>query len=134
MLRTWARTSRRSSYSLEIGAHDSAELTRRLAETLARPSDLTPRLIKFFEVLLSEDRSFSRAELKKALFQNQVGADVGQAGRYLSNISQFLTKKRNDHLRQLFSFEGDRRGARKENYYVRQEYRPLLAKVLAESA
>jgi hypothetical protein len=42
----------RSSFSLEKGEFDNAELERRLSATLARQSDLTPRLVRFLEILL----------------------------------------------------------------------------------
>ena len=32
-------------------------------------------------------------EVKQKLFAKGVGSDIGQTGRYLSNLSQFLTKK-----------------------------------------
>ena len=62
-----------------------------------------------------------------------IGSDIGQAGRYLSGISQFLTKKANLHLRQVVEFEsGGTLGETKDNYRVIDEYRDLLEDVLRE--
>lgn len=60
---------------------------------------------------------------------------IGQAGRYLSNISQFLTKKSNPHLRQSIEFETDgAQGETKNNYHIVSEYRGLIQQVLEETA
>ena len=48
---------------------------------------------------------FDREEIKQQLFKKNIGDDIGQTGRYLSNISQFFTKKSNPHLRQIIDFE-----------------------------
>jgi hypothetical protein len=127
------RRARRSSFSLEEGSFDLHELEQRLARTLARQSILTPRLIRFLEILLSEDRAFDREEIKQQLFAKGIGSDVGQSGRYLSNISQFLTKKSNPHLRQVVHFEtGGGLGEMKDNYRIVAEYRELLTHILED--
>ncbi|HAL61939.1 MAG TPA: hypothetical protein DCP08_05970 [Chloroflexi bacterium] len=123
----------RSSFSLEKGDFDIIELERRLRKTLQRRSDLTPRLISFFQILLSEDRTFDREEVKEKLFEKGVGLDTGQTGRYLSNISQFLTKPSTPHLRQIVEFDtGGSRGETKDNYRVLAEYRELLSRLVDE--
>jgi len=95
-----SRRPTRSTFSLEKGSFEPTELEQRIRRTLARRTVLTPRLVHFFRVLLSEDRAFDREEIKERLFKSGVGSNIGQTGRYLSNISQFLTKKSNPHLRQ----------------------------------
>ena len=128
-----ARRAGRTTFSLEKGNYDVPELEKRLRETLARRTDLTPRLVSFLGILVSEDRVFGRAEVKEELFDRGVGSDVGQAGRYLSGLSQFLTKRSNDHLRQVIEFEtSGERGERKDNYYVLPEYRDLLQRLVDE--
>src|SRR5207253_234854 len=81
-------TSIRSSFSLEKGDFDIPTLEEMLRMTLKRQSDLTPRLVRFLEILLSDDRAFGREEVKQKLLQKGVGSDISQAGRYLSNLSQ----------------------------------------------
>jgi hypothetical protein len=123
----------RSSFSLEKGDFDAATLEQMLRATLARQSDLTPRFVRFLEILLSENRVFGREEVKQKLFEKKVGADFSQAGRYLSNLSQFLTKKSNPHLRQTISFtSGGSGGETKDNYYVIQQYRDLMRLLVDE--
>lgn len=128
-----SKRSTTSSFSLEIGSFGPEELKKRLRATLARKSDLTPRIVVFLEILLSEDRPFDREEIKEGLLAQGIGNDFGHSGRHLSNISQFLTKKSNPHLRQVISFEtrgGE--GETKDNYLILPEYRDLLSGLVSE--
>jgi len=126
-----AKRSVRSSFSLEKSNLPDNELEKRLINTLQRESDLTPRVIAFLEIISSEERIFKREEVRSKLFEKGIGVDIGQSGRYLSNISQFLTKKSNPHLRQVIEFEtGGSHGETKDNYKVLPQYRGLLKSVL----
>lgn len=125
----------KSSFSLEKSNLEEAELKARIAESLTRLSDLTPRLRAFLEIISQEDRAYNRDEVKQGLYEAGVGSDIGQAGRYLSNISQFLTKKSNPHLRQAIEFEtGGTHGETKDNYHVISEYRDLIQQALEETS
>ncbi len=123
-----------SPFSLEKGNFSEEELKKRLKETLTRDSDLTPRLIAFIKILLSDNRAFSREEIKQRLFDMDIGKNIGQTGRYLSNISQFLTKKSTPHLRQIIDFEMPHgvEGEVKDNYRIVDKYRKLVKEVLEE--
>ena len=124
----------RSSFSLERSNLEPAELKARIAESLKRPSDLTRRFRAFLELIIREDRPFNREEVKEGLYESGVGRDIGHAGRYLSNISQFLTKKSNPHLRQAVEFEtGGANGEIKDNYHVVSQYRDLVQQALQET-
>lgn len=110
-------------------------LKARIVESLTRSSDLTPRFRAFLEIISQEDREYKRDEVKQALFEAGIGSDIGQSGRYLSNISQFLTKKSNPHLRQVIEFEtGGAHGEIKDDYRVDSEYRNLIKQALEESS
>ena len=123
----------KSSFSLEKSNLPEDELKQKILQTLKRDSDLTPRFIAFLDIITEEDREYRRDEIKTRLAEAGIGTDVGQAGRYLSNISQFITKKSNPHLRQLISFDsGGTHGETKDNYRVLPEYRDLLKAVLEE--
>ncbi|MGA0341175.1 MAG: hypothetical protein ACO3N3_10720, partial [bacterium] len=125
------RNSGYSSFSLERSNLSDDELLIRISESLQRPGDLTPRLRTFLKIILQEDRPYDREEVKNALYESGVGRDIGQTGRYLSNISQFLTKKSNPHLRQLVEFEtGGAHGETKTDYHVLNQYRSLLENAL----
>jgi hypothetical protein len=114
------------------GNFDTSDLEKRLRTTLSRPGNLTPRLVSLLEVLLSEDKEWDREEIKQKLSENHVGRDIGQTGRYLSNLSQFLTKKSNPHLRQVIGFTSDGGGQVKDNYRIFPEYRDLLKSLIEE--
>jgi len=67
------------------------------------------KLINYFKSSIIEvDREFKREEIKEKLFSLGIGKNIGQTGRYLSNISQLLTKKSTPHLRQVIEFSGGR--------------------------
>lgn len=128
------RTSK-SSFSLEKSNLPENELKDCLVESLMRPSELTPRFRSFLEFIIQEDRAYDREEVKQGLYEAGIGDDIGQAGRYLSNISQLLTKKSNPHLRQVIEFvSGGSHGETKNNYHVITEYRNLVGEALKESA
>ena len=124
----------RSSFSLEKSNLNPAELKQLIIESLTRPSDLTPRFRAFLEIISQEDRTYSREKVKQSLYEAGVGSDIGQSGRYLSNISQFLTKKSNPHLRQAIEFEsGGAHGETKDNYHVVTEFREIIQQALEET-
>jgi len=87
------RTPDSGSLSLEVEDLTTEQLGQRLLATLKRQSDLTPRFVALLEILLSEDRVFGLEEIKEALLKRAIGKDIGQAGRFLSNLSQFITKR-----------------------------------------
>ena len=123
-----------SPFSLEKGNFTDDELRKRLKETLTRNSDLTPRLIAFIKILLSDNRVFNREEIKQKLYDMGIGKNLGQTGTYLSNISQFLTKKSTPHLRQVIEFQMPHgvEGEVKDNYKIVDKYRELVREVLKE--
>jgi hypothetical protein len=125
----------KSSFSLEKSNLEPAELKERIIESLTRPSDLTPRFRAFLEIISQEDGIYNRDEVKQGLSEAGVGNDIGQSGRYLSNISQFLTKKSNPHLRQAIEFEtGGTHGETRDNYHVISGYRDLIQQALEETS
>jgi len=120
-----------SSFSLEKSDLSPDDLKEKLVSTFSRNSDLTPRVRVFFRILLSEDRNFDREEIKSKLHEEGIGNDIGHAGRLLSNISQFLTKKSNPHLRQVVDFQsGGSHGETKNNYKIFDEYRKIVEEAL----
>lgn len=129
------KQSGKSSFSLEKSNLEPDELKNRIVESLTRDSELTPRFRAFLEIIGQEDRIYNRDEVKQGLYEAGVGNDIGQSGRYLSNISQFLTKKSNPHLRQVVEFEsGGTHGETKDNYHIVSEYHDLIQQALEETS
>lgn len=129
------KRSIRSSFSLEKSNLPNDELKRRLIQSLTRPSGLTPRFRAFLEIIAQEDRIYDREEVKRDLNEAGIGDNIGQSGRYLSNISQFLTKKSNPHLRQVIEFKtGGTHGETKNDYHIVSNYRELVNVALEESS
>lgn len=125
------KSSVRSTFSLEKSDLNEKDLKLALKNTLLRKSEQTQRLIKFLTILLEEDKKYNRKEIISKLFHKGVGANEGQTGRFLSNISQFFTKKNNSHLRQLVTFDtGGGFGEKKDNYKIETPYRLLVEEVL----
>lgn len=123
--------NKRSSFSLEESNYDDERLAIEIEKSLTRESNLTPRLIEFLKILLQERRSFDREDIKAALFNRGIGDNIGQTGRYLSNISQFITKKSNPHFRQIISFQGDLgSGMAKNSYTIHEKYVDLVTSVI----
>jgi hypothetical protein len=125
----------KSSFSLEKSNLEPTELKAKIIESLIRDSDLTPRFRAFLDIISQEDRVYNREEIKQGLAEAGVGNNIGQAGRYLSNVSQFLTKKSNPHLRQAIEFEtGGTHGETKDNYHIISDYRELIRQALEETS
>lgn len=122
---------KQSSFSLEKSNLDSESLKGELILSFNRASDLTPRVRAFLDILLSDIRAFDREEIKSKLFDSGIGDNIGHTGRLLSNISQFLTKKSNPHLRQVVEFSsGGTHGETKNNYQLIDEYRNIVKEAL----
>lgn len=122
---------RPSSFSMEKSSLPYDELKAKITETLSRKSDLTGRVIAFFDILSKSENEVERETIKKELFKRGKGDNIGHAGRLLSNISSFLTKKSNPHLRQIIEFKsGGGQGDVKNNYKLIGEYRELINEVL----
>ena len=123
--------SKNSSFSLEKSNFEDEKLKIELIKSFNRTSELTPRLKAFFEILLSKRKVFDREEIKSELLNSGIGDNIGHSGRLLSNISQFLTKESNPHLRQVVNFSsGGTHGETKNNYEVFDEYRIIVKEAL----
>ena len=73
----------------------------------------------------------SRAALKKAFVNFDPHYDESKVGYYLTLISSQLGMKKNDFLRQVVAYDYPRHHWEKDNFSIRQEYRSLVAEVVA---
>ena len=108
----------------DVPTMPEVELIARIQGSLSRTSDLTPRLRYFLDRLSKcEDRTLSRDELIQEMREKGILPNE-RSGTYFSNISQFLTKRTNGHLRQLVEFSSSGgSGAKKDEYKMRPEWR-----------
>ena len=119
-----------SHVSFEEGSFTDSELEERLRITLSEDSTVIPRFVVMLKILLIWV-VLMRDDLRDQMFEAGVGDNIGQTGRFMSNISQLLTKTGNEHLRQLIQFDADVRvGAKKDGYTIPSQYRSLIARVL----
>jgi hypothetical protein len=68
--------SKSSSFSLEKSDLEPETLKEQLSLSFSRDSDLTPRVRAFFNILLSENKSFDREEIKTKLHEEGIGNDI----------------------------------------------------------
>ena len=73
----------------------------------------------------------SRAALNKAFVNFDPHYDESKVGYYLTLISSQLGMKKNDFLRQVVAYDYPRHHWEKDNFSIRQEYRSLVAEVVA---
>lgn len=121
-----------SEENLSIPNYPDDELIKHLTDTLNSKMPIANYLKAFVKLLLTERRRFDREEIKE-YFHRELGLreTVSCAGTYLSNVSQCLTRKDSGHLRQIIGFDFEPNvGAKKNNYYIRDEYRQLIQDVL----
>jgi len=113
------------------GTFEIPELKEKLEETINHPTKLKPKFICFLKLLLSENRVFSREEIKQELQKEGISINERQAGTHLANISAFITNPSNSHLQQVI--ESERIGwGMKDNYRIVPEYRDLVASVIRD--
>ena len=121
--------------AFDVPEYSRDELKIKLSDFLSKQINLKERFIAFFKILLSENREFHREEIKETFFKMyEIGNDAQHAGRLLSNISQSITRKANDFLRQLIKFgrDHDQSGAYKHSYFIPDEYRHLVQEIIDE--
>ena len=120
-----------SHVSFAEGSFTQEELSERLRITLNEDGVVIPRLIVMLKILLKQDQPMMRDELRNKMYEAGVGDSIGQAGSFMSNISQLLTRVGNEHLRQLIQFDADVRvGAKKDGYIIPPQYHSLIEHVL----
>lgn len=128
------RRKNQKNWSSDVPTYADDDLRDELQKTLNRNSNLTPRLMLFLKIIVEQNEPIKREDMKGRFVSGGIANDVGLAGTYLSNISQFINKRDNGHLRQIieFSSEGDvgQAGAKKDDYRIREQYRELVKGLL----
>ena len=114
------------------GSYDLARLKDLLRDYLSRGRVTSQRMrdIVFHPELLAT-KVVPRAALKKAFVNFDPQYDESKVGYYLTLVSSQLGMKKNDFLRQVVAYAYPRHHWEKDNFSLREEYRALVAEVLA---
>jgi hypothetical protein len=73
----------------------------------------------------------TRDQLKELVAQTE-SADAKKLGLALGSLSSQLGRKENDFLRQVLGYSYPNHPWEKDDFFIRQEYRGLVAQVLKE--
>ena len=123
------------NYSNLASDYDHSSLKVKLIETFKTHPKQFERLKVFLELLLKSQGELDRNLIIEEFNKRTLSRDLRQAGTHVSNISQLITNKHNDHLRQIIKFNSDSKpGARKDFYKLDTQYRTLLEEVLTTIA
>jgi hypothetical protein len=116
------------------GSYPLNELMQRLKQYLSQTLWSVQRMRKVLIPVLLRDGKVTREQLKDEFVKLGAADNVRDAGYFLSLISQQMGMTKNDFLRQVIGYESHPVYPWvKEIYYLRDEYKELLAESLSES-
>lgn len=115
------------------GNYPEGELRQKVAQYLSSSLWSAQRMRKAIIPVLLRDGKATRNQLKEEFVKVGIAYDANQAGSFLSLISQQMGLAKNDFLRQVIGYEYDPNHPwLKEVYYIKDEYRELLAEILRD--
>lgn len=115
------------------GHYSEVELRQKLAQYLSSNLWSSQRMRKVVIPVLLRDGKVTREQLKEEFVKVGMAENVNQAGYFLSLISQQMGMAKNDFLRQVIGYElHPDHPWLKELYFIKDEYRDLLEKILSE--
>jgi hypothetical protein len=82
---------------------------------------------------LLEKGRVTRDQLLKEFVKRKAAPDERQAGYFMSLISNQLGQKAKDYLRQVICYEYPNHPWEKDNFQIRENYIPLVRKVLEQA-
>jgi hypothetical protein len=129
------RTRKQKKFEIPMsddpGMYDLPRLKELLRDYLSRERVTNQRMRDIVFPALLATKVVSRAALKKAFVNFDPHYDESKVGYYLTLISSQLGMKKNDFLRQVVAYGYPRHHWEKDNFSIREEYRSLVAEVLA---
>ncbi len=115
----------------EPGNYPPEELQELLTNYLSKNIYSASRIkIIMLPYLLKHNRKATREEIKKEFVKLKAAENMTQAGQFLSLISNQLGQKNKDFLRQIINYEYPNYSWEKDNFYLREEYRSMVAETL----
>ena len=118
--------------SNDPGSYDEETLETKLKDYLCKNLYSSQRIKDYFLPILLEMGQITRDELRKEFVKRHAATDESQAGYFLSLISNQLGQKGKDYLRQVIGYEYPNRPWEKDNFYIREDYIPLVRNVLEQ--
>jgi hypothetical protein len=126
---------RKKLYALanSVGNYDIKTLKGKFKDDLNDDGNVSARLIVFLILLLQNNKPIMRDDIKKAFVEHGVSDNEGIAGTHLSNVSQYLTRPDNDHVRQVIGWNETGLNQLKEGYFIKkEEFKIMLKELLTE--
>jgi Endonuclease NucS C-terminal domain len=115
----------------EPGSYPEEELRPRLVEYLSRNLVTIGWIRDLLLPACLEYPKVTRDQLKELVAQTE-SADAKKVGLALGSLSSQLGRKENDFLRQVLGYSYPNHPWEKDDFFIRQEYRGLVAQVLKE--
>jgi hypothetical protein len=122
------------SMSDEPGSYSAEDLKQKLIKYLSRQDLWSVKRLNsaIIPALLEAKAKVPREQLLEALIANADADSLTQAGYFFSLISSQLGQEKRDYLRQVIGYEYPIHSWEKDNYYIREGYKELMASVIEE--
>ena len=114
----------------EPGNYDEDTLKRLLSQYLNQDAITIQRIREVLLPALLQKKVITREQLKQELVEYDPKIEVSKAGYYITPLSSQLGMEKNDFLRQIVSYEYPTYSWEKDNFSIREEYRPLIESML----
>ena len=116
----------------EPGTYEEEELQSLVSEYLSSGLYSAERIRQVLIPQCLKDGTVTRNQLVQGIIDSGETDDQATAGRFVSLISQQLGMAKNDHLRQIISYDYPDHHWQKDNYQIRDEYVAVVENTLAD--
>ncbi|MBU4501314.1 MAG: hypothetical protein KKA79_01885 [Nanoarchaeota archaeon] len=121
-------------WSNEPGHYPESELKEKIISDLKSEKKIRKLLSAFVKCLLEKKHQPIKSKnLGDELFRLKVSPSRRKAGTYVSVISHYLTSRKRDYWRQVVEYAGgERHGAHKDDFKIREEYVKMMEEIAKE--
>jgi len=130
------KRTKRGKFKIEMsdepGDYDEDELRILFTKYLVSGLYSSERIKKVLLPACLDRGTVSRGDLVEAILKSGETNDLTTAGRFASLISSQIGMAKNDYLRQIIGYDYPDHQWQKDNYHIRESYRPLVESVLSE--
>lgn len=114
----------------ESGSYDEDQLKDLLLRYLSQELVTAQRIRSVLLPACLERDRLTREELKQEFVKRNAVTDPAKVGYALTVVSAQIGMQKNDFLRQIIGYEYPNNPWEKDDYFIRQEYHPLVREVL----